>query len=56
MPQWGQKVGGCDSTASVTTHFFPNLLNLSHAYCASEHFGDPKCKAALLVGCLQEHL
>lgn len=35
IPQWGQKVGGFDSTASVPTQFFQNLLNLSRAYSAS---------------------
>lgn len=40
--QQGQKVGGFDSTASVTTQFFPNVLNLSRACCASGCAGDPK--------------
>lgn len=43
IPQWEQKVGGFDSTASVTTQFGKNLLNLSRACCASGCFGDPKC-------------
>ncbi|KAF2976721.1 hypothetical protein EK904_009248 [Melospiza melodia maxima] len=50
--QWALK---CKYRQGPAAEFFPNLLNLSPAYCASGCVGDPKCSSSFACWS-QEHL